>query len=269
MSMAKSFCMSVLGGLFLLCLPCAAVTVSGDLNGNGLIDQEDALAAVGYWKAKDLSGDIQLDGNINAEDLFLFQQQWGDYTIGENPNVILHFQNSNNPALHNALTDDLQVASQFKSVTAPAISNAFITFATATMKAKGGPPFEIFSATAGDPARRIDLMELDDLGQILGGINFPASQANWIRLHILQGFPYTYIVGEDEGIYELKVPSNKFRLISPGAKITIATDTLNILSIDMDVNRSIVHVSGTNSILKPVVKLFVNTTEVDDATGGF
>ena len=270
MKIVKYCCSVVIGGFLLFCLPATAVVVSGDLNGDGVVDQQDGLALIERVKSGDLGGDIHLDGEADFEDVLQWQNQWQDYTLAGDANVVLHFRNSEVDSLHEALAGDLQVSSRFKPVTGlPMVNHAFITFATATMKAQGGPPVQIFSATAGDPARRIDLVELDDLGQILGGIDFPPGRVNWIRLYVLEGFPYTYIVGEDEGIYNLKVPSGMFRMISPGKKIVITPDMVNIVSVDMDVSRSIVQVSGTNSILKPVVKLYVDTDEVDDATGKF
>jgi len=268
MKNVKFCCTWVIAGFLLFCLPASAVVISADLNGDGIINEQDALALIERIQSGNLGGEILLDGEADFEDVLQFQQQWQNYTIAGDANVVLHFNNSAN--VRAALAGDLQVASGFKPVTGlPMISHAFITFGTATMKTVGGPPVQIFSATAGDPARRLDLVELDDLGQILGGIDFSGGRLNWLRLHVLPGFPYTYIVGQDEGIYELKVPSEMLHMISPGKKIAISPDVINIISVDMDISRSILPVSGTNSILKPVVRLYVNGIEVDDATGGF
>ena len=267
-----------------------AVTVSADLDGDGAVDQDDLLDILQAAKATGFEGDLILDGIVNSDDILELLRQWQAQTLHSEDNVILTVRNSQADTAK-VLADGLAVTAGFETTTCPPLQNAFITFDRVTIQGPGGPPRDIFEAdsngakglnledlavtnvfvesTAPELARKVDLLALEDLGDLLGGIPFEGERLNWIRFQIVENFPNTYAVDLTGETKELKVPSNKFRIISAGNKIDIDPDSLNFLTVDLDVCRSIFERASDGYILKPVTKLLVNEEEVDDATGDF
>jgi hypothetical protein len=271
----------------MLCPLSEAVTVSADLDGDGVVSHGDLLNVLQSAKESGFGGDLILNGKVDSDDILELVRQWRSGTIHSSYNVILSFKNS---AAHESklLTGGLAVTKGFEAMTCPPLQNAFITFDRVTVQGPGGPPRDIFQAdtksldlddlavtngfaesTAPEPARKVDLLALENLDNLLGGIDFEGSRLNWIRFQIVEDFPNTYAVDLGGETKELKVPSNKFRIISAGNKVTIDPDSLNFLTVDLDVCRSIFERATDGFILKPVTKLLVNEDEVDDASEEF
>ena len=81
-----------------------------------------------------------------------------------------------------------------------------------------------------------------------------------IRLYVVEDYPNTYVVDKDGVNRPLKVPSDVFKIIAGGNRSTIDPDALNTILLDMDVSHALKEVSGPAYIMRPVVKLSVETT---------
>lgn len=219
-------------GIFMLVLSPAAValTASADLDGDSEIGPSDLLALVTLLNAEKLGADLTLDGDVGSADLLEFYRQWKNRTFPSGDNLVITFRNSSSPKGVALLTDGLEVSKGMDEVTGADILNAFVTFDRFTVQGPGGPAADVFNASDAkgadtdwadlvvseglkgvhgpEPARKIDLVGLDNLDDALGGIDFPGTGLNWIRLYIVEDFPNTYVVTPDDMTAELRVPSN-------------------------------------------------------------
>jgi len=100
-----------------------------------------------------------------------------------------------------------------------------------------------------DEEKTFDLLALSGVEEVLGSKTIEATEYNNIRMEVLS--VTVTIDGEEKAA---TVPSGKLKLVT---SFTVKADSKTILTLDFDVDRSVV-VTGTGKVLfKPVIKVLV------------
>lgn len=101
--------------------------------------------------------------------------------------------------------------------------------------------------TVVEEAQSFDLIELKNVKEVLGSATLSTGRYTQIRLHIDNAS-----VTIDGVEYNLKIPSSTVKLISP---FSINENETTTLTIDFDVQNSVIHTGSDNYILQPTIKV--------------
>ncbi|MCA9411449.1 MAG: DUF4382 domain-containing protein [Candidatus Omnitrophica bacterium] len=263
-----------------------------DFSGNGRVEEEDLIDLVEFFRNGDFRADVFVDGRVDRNDILEFLKQWRNSLTDPTDNLVIRVGNSGRPQGKEVDLNNLSVSTVYKQITGTEVSQAFLCFDKMEVKTPGGPAETVFEAspeatsedallvdlavdkglgqsTAPGALRKVELTGLDPAGQILGGLNLEADRLNWIRLHVVEGFPNSYVVLVNGATEDLEVPSGVFKIIAPGNQVMLSEDSLTELTILFDVDHSIVATGNGRYKLKPVTKLMVTEADLGDASSEF
>ena len=106
--------------------------------------------------------------------------------------------------------------------------------------------------TVVEEAQTFDLIEIKDIKELLGSTDLDSGKYTQIRLIVEQAIITINNSSGKREIHNLKIPSNKVKLITP---FWIYEDEATVLTLDFDVYKS-VHKAGKDKyIMKPTIKV--------------
>jgi hypothetical protein len=138
------------------------------------------------------------------------------------------------------------------------VTEVVVEFTGVSVKPKEGPPLEFTLASP----RSIDLRSLtgDNSELLLDGVEVPAGEYNWLRLHVnaeIDGTLDSYVMREDGGQFELRVPSGGSSGLQLVRGFTVLAGGDTAFVIDWNLRQGLVRPPGLGGsyLLQPALRI--------------